>query len=1709
MKKIISILVVVFILLQYSMPVYWVNTNSQATPWTREKAEQLARKALFSANPDIVTSLYNAWSASNAVDILFPSIEWPDRSQFNQDMSSFLTQTWFSMSNSSWMHKYYVYKKYKDPYEAKAKAFVMFEDIFSANVDNSNIYYSDLYNTHNLIENNMFWSYKSLVKKITYNWLNNWWDYTMWTFLNLFNQQYPSSPNENYARELLQLFLMLEYKPWENQDNSWAVRNYTSVDVASLAKILTWLESNSWTHLVTYNPQKHYSWSVVFLSWSLKQWDSFAFYNSASWTINTNLIANPIWWNNWVSDNVIDYIFSKRWNEIADFLAWRLLKYYVKDKPTQSEIESLASYIYTNDFDMYSSIKYLLKSDIMYSDEAMNTVYYKNPLELTIWTLKLLHYKNPQTTDPFLSDTSLLTSFEWTPYYPWSIFGRDWFDSNAKFFNSYNHNQWVNYSTKLAYYYWSWYYNLQDLIPTTRVSETWSSMYFATSTGNTFTGSISLSNMSLNLSWNFWNSFQIFNSAPSEEVSVDDIEADNEIATWSENTENINKTQSWSELDGSWELNSQTGLINEIKAETTEWISNQAISFSWIQVSLPTFSITASNNTTILIWPWRLDMQSKKIYIYSWSLTQSWTTYLINSWSADISQDSQLNRDINPDELITQLEDYLYLWRRLPQDVKTQIISFALTWDNWSSRLFLPNDTNYRNTVIRWIISIMLVQPEFVMNMWYDKQTNTSNSNSLLPSSNSKLVLIEQYWWYDWLNAIIKKSDYNDYITKRWPIAIWTNDLIDLWDYYLNSSFSSFKQYYDSNNLRIVNRVWTPKHSRWHDTAAIQVTSERWLETAWTPSIIGKLIENESDATKSVVLWNNSPNIYSNWNYLNIWWNSSIYTNYWNWLTASWKTAQLNTIKSILNSRSYPWTSSNLFKWSVTIDTVANTSKNSWWQPSSWYNLRQRLDFTKILIDNNLWTTYYVPWGGWYDTHSDELTPLTSDYDLNNRVADLSNEVSRFFESVRNKDVTIVIYSEFWRTLKANWTNWTDHGQWGWYFILSSNSSLLNNLPNKIIWNMNLSKEKNDWFWVWVDYRAIYNKILTSLYGISDSYLWTTYNLDDYIDNKLPNPAILREEYRPNGNNNLYLDIKFNIEDKNFILNEASNIEFYYWTNSWNLTRYSDWSIQNYALQQDWSYKLWSISVPKNTQYYYKLIIRDDQFNEYEILKSIRTPDNLNNATTTISRNWDSVLQRYNNTNVSWTSSLATPITIFNNSWTWALQSISWQDWITIEQNSSSWVTINSLFASSWSMTWNWWFLLPREVNTGSFISNNSFFSWTQLSSLNIKKIIKLWSDINWVWMNLSNPIKINIFYSWTIDWRLRIITSEDWINWNDISSWTWVFNSWIISFLTDRLSYFAIVDEATDTAPNAYNFVDQTNLELNTPIESNSITISWIDWPTTIFVNTWEYLVNTWNYTTLTWTVRNWDTIKLRLTSATSNNIAKSMIVNIWWVTDTWNITTKSVTWVWGWGGGWWWSSFSRDNCPNWDYSASYYDWTCWTVISKTLTWTLTNSGVEVKPIVLSNWNSVYSKIKTTLNKINWINKKISFIEKYIAKLQALIKSWVNSNNVIIYNELINKLVLQKQELQKLSINNVQTKNVSSSEITQVIETKITTSTWYINTTVSYVVAREDASLRSKITEQISNWEPVEIIAIYQSWWVKIKHNWIISYLRKTYIKF
>ncbi|MDQ1343805.1 MAG: hypothetical protein QG650_525, partial [Patescibacteria group bacterium] len=205
------------------------------------------------------------------------------------------------------------------------------------------------------------------------------------------------------------------------------------------------------------------STGVLFLSGASSS--NFPFYDSASGTLDLTLMETPLFANNGLADNAVDYVFAKRSHQIALFLASRIFSFYSHDDPTRSEIDALASVVESNGFDLLPTVKSFLASDATYSDTAMNSVTYKTPVELAIGTVKLLHYRDPATLDPLLNDTSLLSRFNWTPYQPGSVFGRDGYDDNAKWYSTYLQNQWITYSNRIAYSSSAGTYQISNFLP--------------------------------------------------------------------------------------------------------------------------------------------------------------------------------------------------------------------------------------------------------------------------------------------------------------------------------------------------------------------------------------------------------------------------------------------------------------------------------------------------------------------------------------------------------------------------------------------------------------------------------------------------------------------------------------------------------------------------------------------------------------------------------------------------------------------------------------------------------------------------------------------------------------------------------------------------------------------------------------------------------------------------------------------------------------------------------------------------------------------------------------------------------------------------------------------------------------------------------------------------------------------------------------------
>ncbi|MBP9779822.1 DUF1800 family protein, partial [Candidatus Gracilibacteria bacterium] len=452
MKKIIASIVLVLEIVSIGIsPISAIPTDGLASPWTREKAAHLAGSVLLYADQKTIDTLYAAGSATNAVHLLFPDPVGPDKSEYTSFIDTY-TSSGFNWGDGNHAIRLYQIMYATDPYEAKRKLFSLFEDIFAVNIDSGrNIAYKDIYDQHTLIYDNMLGNYQNLVKKIVYN-NGQPGDFAEGAFLDLFNQENPKNPNENYARELLQLFLMGEYKPGESKEND-NIRNYEESDVKSLARILTGLKSDSITHAITFDPSKHYSGTgLLFLSGSLGN-KTFPYYDSNSGMVNPVEMRQSVNGNNGITDNTVEYIFAMRSHEIALFLADRLYRFYIDDHPERQQLDRIAGIIETHNFDMLLSVKEILALDMMYSDISMNQIRYKNPLELGIGTIKLLRNNTHSNIilDQNLYDTSLLRRLGWTPYYPGSVFGRDGFDDSRKWTSTSNQNAWMSATNYFTY----------------------------------------------------------------------------------------------------------------------------------------------------------------------------------------------------------------------------------------------------------------------------------------------------------------------------------------------------------------------------------------------------------------------------------------------------------------------------------------------------------------------------------------------------------------------------------------------------------------------------------------------------------------------------------------------------------------------------------------------------------------------------------------------------------------------------------------------------------------------------------------------------------------------------------------------------------------------------------------------------------------------------------------------------------------------------------------------------------------------------------------------------------------------------------------------------------------------------------------------------------------------------------------------------------
>jgi len=383
---------------------YTRNTNHDSS-WNTLKAERLARSVLLNPTIDDVNKLAKANNSSDAVNILFTQASTDDNQKFQDGIKSVNSQK--DELKNNYYSELYTYELIHDPNRAQRKLYYLWENIFSVDAPEKSkeISLDDVKALHSMIYDYTLGNYIQMVEKVRTN-------YAIANYLDL-TKSPKKNPNENFARELMQLFLMGQHTPLDNQS-----KNYSDADVNALAYILTGYR-NSTDHQLVFNTDQHNNQSVEFLG------DK---YNDPN--------------------QVVQYILQKKRSEVSEFLADKLLRFYVTNNPESQDITTVSAWISKNNFDLLPSIKQLLSSDIMYKQLYMNEERYKNPVELVASYYGITYGFQNYNVKPYGYE---LTDLDFKPYNPGSIFGRDGFNNNSLFLSGTIINRWLADTDKLVH----------------------------------------------------------------------------------------------------------------------------------------------------------------------------------------------------------------------------------------------------------------------------------------------------------------------------------------------------------------------------------------------------------------------------------------------------------------------------------------------------------------------------------------------------------------------------------------------------------------------------------------------------------------------------------------------------------------------------------------------------------------------------------------------------------------------------------------------------------------------------------------------------------------------------------------------------------------------------------------------------------------------------------------------------------------------------------------------------------------------------------------------------------------------------------------------------------------------------------------------------------------------------------------------------------
>lgn len=309
-------------------------TPSAAMPWNKKRILHLYRRMGFGAdNATIEAALSQTPSdiIDNIIDeaIAMPVDEAPEWSNWNQEDYSEDFGEEASQQYFEWAVQWATNMLQRG---FREKLTLFWSNHFVAKWD-AYICGSYLYSYHIALQQHALGNFKDFTSDIGKT-------SAMLVFLNgVQNTRF--EPNENYARELYELFTL-------GQDNG-----YTQQDIVETARALTGFQN-----ITTYCDP------IGFLAVTHDPGQKTIFEQTGNWNYN----------------DVIDILFEHRAEQVAQHVCSKIYKYFVKEELDEEIIAEMAVTFQENDFEIAPVLRQLFKSEHFFSEPVMG-VRVKSPIE--------------------------------------------------------------------------------------------------------------------------------------------------------------------------------------------------------------------------------------------------------------------------------------------------------------------------------------------------------------------------------------------------------------------------------------------------------------------------------------------------------------------------------------------------------------------------------------------------------------------------------------------------------------------------------------------------------------------------------------------------------------------------------------------------------------------------------------------------------------------------------------------------------------------------------------------------------------------------------------------------------------------------------------------------------------------------------------------------------------------------------------------------------------------------------------------------------------------------------------------------------------------------------------------------------------------------------------------------------------------------------